>query len=87
MAAPFHSHHELPVVEHPPDRLEAVEFVPFREAIDAGVASMMTGHILVPALDEAFAAPGDMSSALRIGVAGGRKYAVAAGSVVCARIR
>jgi beta-N-acetylhexosaminidase len=46
------SHHELPIVDHPPDRLEAVEFVPFREAIDAGVASIMTAHILVPALDE-----------------------------------
>lgn len=46
------SHHELPIVEHPPDRLDAVEFVPFREAIDAGVASIMTAHILVPALDD-----------------------------------
>jgi beta-N-acetylhexosaminidase len=46
------SHHELPIVEHPPDRLDEVEFVPFREAIDAGVASIMTAHIVVPALDE-----------------------------------
>lgn len=46
------SHHELPIVEHPPDRLEAVECVPFREAIEAGVAAVMTAHILVPALDE-----------------------------------
>lgn len=46
------SHHELPLVEHPPDRLEAVELVPFRAAIEAGVASIMTAHILIPALDE-----------------------------------
>ena len=46
------SHHELPLVEHPPDRLEAVEMVPFRAAIGAGVAAIMTGHLLVPALDE-----------------------------------
>ena len=46
------SHHELPIVEHPPDRLQAVEYVPFRAAIDAGVAAIMTAHILVPALDE-----------------------------------
>jgi beta-N-acetylhexosaminidase len=45
------SHHGLPVIEHPPDRLEAVEFVPFVAAIDAGVASIMTAHILIPALD------------------------------------
>ena len=46
------SHFELPLVEHPPDRLEAVELVPFRAAIEAGVASIMTAHILIPALDE-----------------------------------
>jgi len=46
------SHHELPLIEHPPDRINAVELVPFRAAIDAGVASIMTAHILIPALDE-----------------------------------
>jgi beta-N-acetylhexosaminidase len=46
------SHHELPVVEHPPDRIRRVEFVPFREAVRAGVAFMMTAHVLVPSLDE-----------------------------------
>lgn len=46
------SHHDLPVVEADPDRLRAVEFEPFRRAIDAGVASLMTCHVLVPAVDE-----------------------------------
>src|SRR5690242_13460808 len=46
------SHLELPLVEHPPDRIRRVECVPFREAIRADVAFMMTAHILVPALDE-----------------------------------
>jgi beta-N-acetylhexosaminidase len=46
------SHHELPLVEQPPDRLRAVEFVPFREAIAAGVQFIMTAHVLVPSLDE-----------------------------------
>ena len=46
------SHHDLPLVEHDPDRLRAVEFVPFRAAIAAGVASMMSCHVLVPAFDE-----------------------------------
>jgi beta-N-acetylhexosaminidase len=46
------SHFELPLVEHPPDRLEAVELVPFKAAIEADVASIMTAHILIPALDE-----------------------------------
>src|SRR5436190_4685606 len=46
------SHVELPLVEHPPDRLRAVEFVPFKAAIDAGVATIMTAHVLVPSIDE-----------------------------------
>jgi len=46
------SHLALPLVEHPPDRIRRVECVPFREAIRAGVAFIMTAHVLVPALDE-----------------------------------
>ena len=46
------SHVDLPIVEHPPERLEAVELVPFRAAIAADVASIMTAHVLVTALDE-----------------------------------
>jgi beta-N-acetylhexosaminidase len=45
------SHLDLPLIEHPPDRLEAVELVPFKAAIAADVASIMTAHILIPALD------------------------------------
>lgn len=45
------SHYELPLVEHPPDRLREVEFAPFRAAIEAGVGAIMTGHVFVPALD------------------------------------
>lgn len=54
------SHHELPVVEHQPDRLRAIEFEPFRAAIAADVASIMTAHVLVPALDEQY--PATLSS-------------------------
>jgi beta-N-acetylhexosaminidase len=46
------SHLDLPVVEHPPDRIRRVECVPFRKAIEADVAFIMTAHVLVPALDE-----------------------------------
>ena len=46
------SHVELPIVEHPPDRLRAVEFVPFKAAIEAGVAFIMTAHVLVVSIDE-----------------------------------
>jgi beta-N-acetylhexosaminidase len=46
------SHHELPLVDHPPERLREVEFAPFRAAAAAGVATIMTAHVLVPSLDE-----------------------------------
>jgi beta-N-acetylhexosaminidase len=46
------SHEELPLVEHPPDRLRAVELEPFRAAVAEGVAFVMTAHVLVPSLDE-----------------------------------
>ena len=47
------SHHELPLVEHPPERLREVEWAPFKAAADAGVAAIMTAHVFVPALDDA----------------------------------
>jgi beta-N-acetylhexosaminidase len=46
------SHLDLPLVEHPPDRIRRVELVPFRSGIRAGVAFIMTAHVLVPSLDE-----------------------------------
>ena len=46
------SHLELPLVEHPPDRIRRVECVPFEAAIRAGVAFIMTAHVLVPSLDD-----------------------------------
>jgi len=46
------SHEDLPVVDLSPDRLEHVEWVPFRAAIDAGIDAVMSCHLLVPCLDE-----------------------------------
>jgi beta-N-acetylhexosaminidase len=45
------SHLELPVVDRPREVLEAVELAPFRAAVSAGVAAMMTAHVVYPALD------------------------------------
>ncbi|MCP3961596.1 MAG: serine hydrolase [bacterium] len=45
------SHEALPVLQVDRERLEAVELAPFREAIDAGVDSVMIGHIAVPSID------------------------------------
>jgi len=45
------SHHELPVVPHGRDRLDAVELLPFRAAIEAGVDAIMTAHVVFPAYE------------------------------------
>lgn len=44
------SHNALPVVPASPERLYALELVPFRAAIDAGVAAVMSAHIALPAV-------------------------------------
>jgi beta-N-acetylhexosaminidase len=46
------SHKELPVVEASRERLETVEFPPFRRAAAAGIETMMTAHVLYKALDD-----------------------------------
>jgi beta-N-acetylhexosaminidase len=47
------SHFELPIIEQPPERLRAVEFVPFKAAIAANVAFIMTAHVRVITIDDA----------------------------------
>lgn len=50
------SHLELPVLPHSVTRLAEVELPPFVEAIAAGVATVMTAHLLIPAWDGEFPA-------------------------------
>jgi beta-N-acetylhexosaminidase len=45
------SHRGLPEIDVTRERLNAVELVPFRAAIDAGVGSVMDGHIGLPLID------------------------------------
>lgn len=45
------SHFTLPVVTHGRERLDAVEFAPFRGAAKAGFDAMMTAHVLYTSLD------------------------------------
>ncbi|HEX5116495.1 MAG TPA: glycoside hydrolase family 3 N-terminal domain-containing protein [Pseudonocardiaceae bacterium] len=51
-AATEDSHRTLPVLNRTPDELRTVELVPFAAAVRAGVRSMMTGHLVVPAWGE-----------------------------------
>ena len=51
------SHVALPVVPADLDRLNSLEFVPFRKAIDQGVDAVMTAHVVVSGVQGLEAAP------------------------------
>ncbi|MFF3558914.1 glycoside hydrolase family 3 protein [Streptomyces sp. NPDC002574] len=46
------SHFELPVITHSLEEWRRLDAPPFRAAVAAGIDSIMTAHILVPALDD-----------------------------------
>ncbi len=56
------SHIDLPVIKADRERLDHLELVPFRAAIAAGVGSIMTGHLSVPALEPDPNIPATLSS-------------------------
>lgn len=45
------SHRGLPIIELPKTRLDSLELMPFKRAIDAGVGSIMIAHIALPQID------------------------------------
>ena len=57
------SHIDLPVLALSRARLDSVELATFRAAIDAGVQSVMIGHLAVPALDS-LGLPASLSAAM-----------------------
>lgn len=44
------SHHARPIVDVDPELLRTRELVPFRAAIEAGAAAIMTSHVVVPSI-------------------------------------
>lgn len=61
------SHVEMPRVSASADVLQRTDLVPFRAAIDAGVAAVMTAHVSYPALD-ASGAPATLSPVILRGL-------------------
>lgn len=45
------SHFDLPLVDHPIERLDSIELFPFRGLINNGLGGIMVSHLNVPALD------------------------------------
>ncbi|MDP4186066.1 MAG: glycoside hydrolase family 3 N-terminal domain-containing protein, partial [Bacteroidota bacterium] len=55
------SHLSLPVVPFDRERLDKVEFYPFKELIKSGLPAIMTAHLHVPALDSGQNIPASLS--------------------------
>lgn len=62
------SHKELPLLPFSARRLEQVELLPFEKACRAGVASVMTGHLYVPAFDSTAHTPSSLSERIVGGI-------------------
>ncbi|HEV2705390.1 MAG TPA: glycoside hydrolase family 3 N-terminal domain-containing protein [Pyrinomonadaceae bacterium] len=59
------SHRGLPVIDVARTRLDAVELVPFRAAIEAGVGAVMSAHIGLPKIDATQVSPLPRNAAIR----------------------
>lgn len=59
------SHRGLPIINVSRARLDAIELVPFRETIAAGVGAIMPSHIALPQLDKTAVKPLPQSSIIR----------------------
>lgn len=55
------SHLDLPIIRHNRERLEKMEFYPFRQAIKIGVDSIMTAHIYFPTIEPQEGLPATLS--------------------------
>ncbi len=62
------SHLDLPVMNFDRARLDNVELVPFKGAIDAGVGSVMTAHINLPQLEKTPGLPASLSPSIITGL-------------------
>lgn len=62
------SHYALPLVPHDKARLDAVELVPFKSAIAAGVDAIMTAHVVFPAIEPDTSTPATLSRKVLTGL-------------------
>ena len=62
------SHRTLPVINHPKERLEEIEFYPFKQMIKENIAGIMNAHLYIPAIDEENKLPASLSKNIVNGV-------------------
>ncbi|MEJ7912243.1 MAG: glycoside hydrolase family 3 N-terminal domain-containing protein [Chitinophagaceae bacterium] len=57
------SHYDLPVISKSMGNLDSLELYPFKELFKAGIGSVMTAHLSIPAIDNAANRPTSLSKA------------------------
>ena len=62
------SHRDLPVVPHPLERLQSLELLPFKAAMQAGVDGIMTAHLYLPAIEPQQDLPATLSRTVLTGL-------------------
>lgn len=62
------SHNELPILDHDYSRLDSVELIPFRAAIDGGMQSIMSAHISFPKISAHPELPGTLDESILSGI-------------------
>jgi beta-N-acetylhexosaminidase len=62
------THIDLPTIDQPRARLDAVELPPFKAAIAEGVDAVMSSHIVLPALDPTPGTPATLSRPILTGL-------------------
>jgi len=62
------SHHTLPLIDHPRDRLDKIELYPFKKMMGAGLRSTMVAHLYIPALDSSKNVPSTLSKPIVTGL-------------------
>jgi beta-N-acetylhexosaminidase len=62
------SHIDLPLIPHDRARLDEVELLPFRDAIQADFAGIMSAHVTFPAIDPNPGVPATLSRAVLTGL-------------------
>ncbi|HVZ24513.1 MAG TPA: glycoside hydrolase family 3 N-terminal domain-containing protein [Sediminibacterium sp.] len=55
------SHKDLPEIDKTRAQLDSLELYPFKQLIDAGVGSIMTAHLFIPAIDTTAHLPSSLS--------------------------
>ncbi len=58
------SHLALPVLDHNYSRLDSIELIPFKAAIDMGIPSIMSAHISFPQISEHPELPGTLDESI-----------------------